>query len=58
MAEILAALKIAEAAYALAKGLYEAAKAKGDPTTDEVIAQMARSQAAIDDLDAIVNGTA
>ncbi len=57
MEEILAALKIVEAAYGLAKGLIEAAKAKGDPISEDVIAQMARSQAAIDDLDAIVNGT-
>ncbi len=48
MLEALAILKAAEELMNLAKNLIEAAKAKGDPVTDDVVAQMARSQASND----------
>ncbi len=56
MLEALAILKAAEELMKLAASSFEAAKAKGDPTPDEVRDQMARSQAAIDRLHEIVNG--
>ncbi len=56
MLEALAVLKAAEELMKLAATLFEAAKAKGDPTTDEVRAQVADSRAANDRLHAIVNG--
>ncbi len=56
MLEALAILKAAEELFAVAQRLIEAAKAKGDPTPDEVRTQVAASQAANDRLHAIVNG--
>ncbi len=56
MLEALAILKAIEELYTAAQSLIEAAKAKGDPTSDDVQGQMARSKAANDRLHAIVNG--
>ncbi len=56
--EVLTALKVAEDVYGMAERLLAAAKAKGDPVPEEVVAQMAASKAANDRLHAIVNGTA
>lgn len=53
MAEILAALQVAQTAYASAARMYAAAKAQGDPTTAEVTAQMATSKAANDEFHAL-----
>lgn len=56
--EIQIAFEIAQFAYEKAKALIEAAKANGDPIPEDVLAQVARTKAALDEIAAIANGTA